>query len=372
MGLTTYTRKDIRRMLCRRLRLPFYRRIGNYSTLEAGCTTSILVDSKLTQEDDYWTGSFLYISDSEEDCNQEWRLINNFLSAGDQITLEFPLSSAPAAEDEYEIISLWSPDDIHDAINQAIESAWPFFFETNVDDVLVLEEEKKEYSLIGLSSIPWMITKVWLEGNSTGSTSSVESSTNDTVTLPSTADLTNLDSNWKVSIYAGTGSGQLRDVSSVAGQEITISSVWTTNPDITSKLRYWNPANQSVGWFLMRNYDQDRKEFPDNIYLQSIYTDSYGLRLRVEYLSKPTLLDDDADTVVIPSEYLMHKAMSILYSQVSSDHGIDMSTYDRLSQRHQAEAEDLKNKLAFRVPNITFRSYAPDRLRTDGNNPIGW
>ena len=372
MGLTTYTRKDIRRMLGRRLRLPFYLRFGSYKKFDAGCTTTLLLDSDLTQEDGFWEGSFIFISDSEEDCNQEWRMINNFLSSGDQIELDYPLSAAPAAEDEYEIISMWNPEDVHDAINQAIESCWPHFFETVVEDTIVLESLKKEYSLSDLSKTPWMITKLWLEGNNTGSVFTAASSGNDSVTAPSNCDLSNVKADWLVSIYEGTGSGQLRTVDSVTGQAISITENWTTNPDTTSKIRFWNPADQTIGWYMVRNFGADRKEFPDNLHLQSLYSSSYGLRLRIEYLSKPELMDDDTDTTVVPSEYLLYKAMSILYSQLNSDNRIDMSTFERLSQRYAAEAEDLKNKLAFRIPTITYRTYSPDRDGSDRPDPMNW
>lgn len=74
------------------------------------------------------------------------------------------------------------------------------------------------------------------------STSGAPLSDDGTATAGAATTLTDAGKSWttnfwagaKLFIYAGTGAGQIRDITSNTGTVLTISSAWTTNPDATS------------------------------------------------------------------------------------------------------------------------------------------
>jgi hypothetical protein len=71
-------------------------------------------------------------------------------------------------------------------------------------------------------------------GAETFLTSTVTSAASTTLTDTAMAWLTNQWANHQVRIFAGTGVGQIRTISSNTGTVLTVSSAWTVNPDATS------------------------------------------------------------------------------------------------------------------------------------------
>lgn len=355
MSEPTTTLQQLRRDLCDQLKMPFYERFPSGSTLTGTPTASVLYDSSLKQKNNAWKGDWVYMVDG--DAAQEHRLITLFQSETEAIYPEYDFSTAPGAGDTYEITSIFSPAEIHNAINRAIQDSFPAFFDVIEDETLIVEEDQLEYDISGLGTSVWLVLKIWLERTGTGMTGIADSGGATTLTDASLAGaLGDVDTNWKLSVYGGTGSGQVRDVSSVNDTtgEVTVTSAWTTNPDSTSKYRLWNPTKQEYTWKRLEAAQFDTDEYPSTLLLLRNYPDYYGLRMRIQYVGAPSTLSAEADTTVVPKEYILEMAQSILYGKLVPNTSRDRSRYAGLEEYHRLKAEQKKASRAFLVPDGTI------------------
>src|SRR3990167_8247644 len=267
MAEPTKTRAQLRRDISRALRMEFNRRRGDSGTLTTD-SASVPADTKLAQGLDFWNGSYIFIAGGATAALGEVRRITDFGASG-VMTLEYALSAAPGLV-AYEIHTLFNADDIHTAINKAIEAGWRHWPDVTVDETLVIEQDKLEYALTGLSKLPFVVAKLWREvANSVirgTATAGGASTLTDTALIGGLGSVT---SSWKLGIYAGTGKGQVRSVSSVvdATGVITNTAVWTTNPDTTSKYALGAPTVQREQWVPIVAARFDAKETPSTLYL---------------------------------------------------------------------------------------------------------
>jgi hypothetical protein len=302
------------------------------------------------------------------------RLITDF--AGGTLTPERALSAAPLAGDAYEIHDRFSAHEIHSAIDRALFEARNAFFDVVTDETLILEEDKLIYDLTGLSVSPWIILKIWLERNSTAMQGEVDSATSTTIT-DNDGDFSDVDSNWKIGIYSGTGTGQLRDVASVSDQTITVSAAWTTTPDDTSGYTLWDPTDQEWDWYRLRAVRFDQKEYPSYLYLTRRYSSLYGLRIRLQYLAHPSALTSDTATTVVPEEYIVHKALATLYRSRAGDNRVDRQKYLLLADYHDELATKYKSENAFSIPEGTLweakdLTWDSSTHPVTSENPLDW
>jgi hypothetical protein len=365
MAELTTTLAELRRAIARELEMPFFKRYKNgYLDADSGDTDE-LVDSQLTQKDKFWNGSWLY-----RVASQEASLITNFLASDDKLVLEVPITTI-AAGDDYEIHSLWNAYDIHEAINAAIRDSRRVFFETVTDETIIIEEDKLVYSLSSLAKTPHMIQKVWIEQPSTVKRGTVVSATGTTVTLTA-SELADVDSDWKISIYAGTGSGQIRSISSVAGAQATVPA-WTTTPDDSSKFALWNPTRQINDWLPWDalRYDST-KEFPDVLYFSRRPVDFQGLRIRLEYLALPAELSAEDDTTVVPISYIVPAAVSKLHSRRVRDNKTDRELHFAESKRYMEMADAWMVRNAPHRPDSSILKQHSGAYQPDPYDPLNW
>lgn len=368
MAESTNTLQTLRRAICKELGMPFFKKYGTQLTVDASSTTTKPIDSDLTQADDYWTGDFFYRISS-----QESRQITDFAATSNTLTLEYALSTI-SASDAYEIHSIWNAYDIHAAINRAIEQAAKSFPATVTDENLVLEEDKLAYTISGLTSKPWRVRRVWIERVSNTMRGLADSSTNTTLVDASLAgNLGDVNTSWKISIYAGTGTGQLRSVSSANNStgEVTITSAWTTNPDTTSKYALWNPTEQIFDWFQVVNARFDAKEYPDTLYLYNRLPSLDGMRIRLEYLYTPQALSSESDTTTVNTEFIIAKTCSILHGQMVGDSRYNRELHYGEHVRYKELADELLKRYRIDIPDETLWtehvSWTEDNL-----NPLNW
>lgn len=365
MSEPTITLQNLRRAIARELEMPFFKRYKNgFLDADSG-ETDELIDTALSQKDKFWNGAWVY-----RVASQEASLITNFTALDDKIVLEVPITDF-AAGDDYEIHNIWNAYDIHDAINRAIRDARRTFFETVTDETLIVEEDKLAYSISSLTKTPHIIQKVWLEQPTSVKRGVVVSATSTTVTLTA-SELTGVDSDWKISIYAGLGSGQIRSISSVVGAQATVSA-WTTTPDNTSKFALWNPTQQTQDWrpWHAVRYDS-MKEFPDTLYFSRRPVDFQGLRIRLEYVSLPAELSAEADTTVIPDSYLIPAAISILHSRKVKDTKVDRELHFAESKRYKEEADAWMVRNAPHRPDSNLLDQAFTGYQPDSTDPLNW
>ena len=348
MAQPTYTRAEIRKEICSRLNMRFFKYFEESSTSTGG-NASVLVDSNLTQKADYWNGSWLYpISGSP---SGDIRYIEDF--GGGSITPDRNLSGLVGAVTKYQILDRFTPQEIHRAIDEAILEGYPAFFGIATDESLIVQEDKMEYDLTGLSQVPWRVYQVWIERNG-GTIISGEVASATALTLVAGSSLSAASAGWLVGIYDGTGSGQLRTVQSVSGSEITNTAIWTTNPDTTSRFTLWNPDDQRVQWYQMNSLHFDASEYPSKLYLHGIWPDAYGMRIRLVYTYEPSELTTDASTTTVPKKYIIAKALAILFGQRIDRSSADRTRYRNLADAREQEAELYKQMRAFTPPNMTL------------------
>lgn len=368
-GLTT-TRAELRRLICQELHMPFTRRFNGASTVTTGSVSphQTFCDSKLIQPDKFWNENWFFRTSTGE-----VRKILEFYQGLHKIKLEYPLDTALDALETYEIHSIWNANEIHSAINQAIEDGYPNFFNIVTDETLVLKENTLTYSLSGLTYLPWIVAKVWIESPTDVIRGTAASSTPTTLTDPS-ANFTGVSTNYKISIYAGTGAGQLRSIASVTGTTTINVPAWGTLPDTTSKYVVWDSSDQLNDWTRLQNVRFNSKENPTLMYLTDNYDSSVGSRIRLEYVSIPTPLATESSITCVPKEFILHKALYYLFSQKINDNRADRQRYESLAQRQMELAEFYRQGHTMNMPDLTLWTPGNSSNRnwgTDGN-PIGW
>ena len=367
MAEPTTTLSQLRRAIAKELEMPFFKRYKNgFLDADSGDTDE-LVDADLTQKDKFWNGAWLY-----RVASQETSLVTNFTTLDNKLVLEVPIS-AFAAGDDYEIHSIWNAYDVHDAINRAIRDARRTFFETVTDETIIIQEDKLAYSFADLVKTPHMIQKIWLENPTSVQRGNIVSATATSATLPAGTAPDNLNDTWMISIYAGTGRGQLRSLTSTDGNSVVGVATWDTNPDSSSKFALWNTTQQTQDWrpWTAVRYDS-MKDFPDTLYFSRRPVDYQGLRVRLEYVSLPAELSAEVDTTVIPDSYLIPAAISILHSRKVKDTKVDRELHFAESKRYQEMADAWMVRNAPHRPDSNLLDQAYLGYQPDSTDPLNW
>lgn len=364
MAEGTVTLAQLRRDICTELQMPFFRRYNGPLTADGSTSTIKLVDSDLNQTDDFWAGAWAY-----RIASQDSSLITTFLANENAAMLEKSIASLTSG-DSYEIHSIWNAYDIHRAINRAINMDGRAFPETVLDETVILEEDKLGYTISGLAKKPWIMAKVWLERNTNVQRGSPSSATASSITVAG-QDFSQVTSAWKISIYAGTGSGQLHSVSSAAGAVINVTPNWTVTPDTTSKYALWNPNEQIYDGYRVASLRFDAKEFPDIVYFRTRYPSLYGMRIRFEYISVPASMTAELDTTVVPNEYVIARACSILHGQAIGDNRYNRDMHYAEHIRYKERADEILARFHPHVPDITIWTDFESPYH-DMEDPLGW
>lgn len=373
MARPTSTRAELRRAIGRELKMPFFRR---FTSARTGATSSggvHLIDSALVQVNDFWNGAWLYCVGGP--MAGETRLITDFVSSTNTATLEYTLGcDFIASSDEYEIHSLYSPLEIHDAINRAIKDGFPYFYETTADQTLVLQEDKLSYDISGLTTKPWIITRVFVETSGSRLTGTATAGAAGSIT-DSKSNFTGVAAGWLVSIYSGTGAGQLRTVGSLTGTTvINVTVNWTTTPDTTSKFCVWNPSEEITLWQRLSSVRLDASEYPSTMFLNALYSAAYGMRIRIEFMAEPAELTTDASTTVVPAEFIINRALAVLFAQGQRDSRADLQRYRLLAEDRMQKSEQYMRTRAFPKESVTRwmnaeRGGIATKLQ---DNPLDW
>jgi len=238
-----------------------------------------------------------------------------------------------------------------------------------MDQSLVLKEDTLEYDLTGFD--PWIITKVWLEQNHNRQVGMVTSAAATTL-IDSTANFSSVTTAYYVSIYDGTGAGQIRAVAGVTGTTQLNVVTWTTTPDTTSKYCVWNPNEQRFDWVQLSAVRLDRKENPTMMYLPRNIPALWGQRIRVQYLSVPATLAADTDETFIPREYVLNEAMANLSAMRINHNRADRARYVELERDYRNKAETVRRRQQFRMPDQTLWTEEDHYNSQPRHNPMDW
>jgi hypothetical protein len=368
MAETVLNRKVLRRAVATEMSMPFFRRTSaQEGVMDASSTTTKVLDAALQQPLGYWNGHWFYGL-----VGGDVSLIRSFTPADHSFQLETPMAATPTTGDKYEIHSLWNAIDIHAAINRAIGMSARSFPRTITDTTQVFCEDKMEYDVSSLALRPFVISRVYGEKPSILIRGAVASATTSSIVISEAAtSLSDVTGDFMVSIYAGTGQNQVRNILSVVGTTVNIHTTWAITPDSTSKYAIWNPNKQRYDWERIDIYYTDSPEYPDALKLRTRLPYYYGMRMMIEYQHVDTDLLTDLDDTMIPLEYILPKTCAILHGQKLKDTKVDRDLHYAEYQRQNGLADDYMARNAPRMPSQTLLSSESSTFM-DMEDPLGW
>ena len=352
------TRATIRREIARRLNMDFALRVGESATATGGTTTTLIDTAMLDQADDYWNGDWLYVvNDADASTNDgKIRLITDFTQSSSTLTFLEALGASSASSDTYEIHSGWNAAQIHSAVNAAIEDGFPEFFDMNIDESIVLTRDTLEYTL-PTSTAPYFMNRMWIE-QPEEKTKGTASGGSSTTLVDSSQSWTNDEWNsMTVAIYHGTGKGQHAVITDGNSTTLTVAA-WlgtgTTSPDSTSKYVIKDTTRELRDHYRITAARFDKVYYPTKLYLTSRYTRFEGYGLRLQYVSKPSALTAESSSTDMPQEFIVRKALALLYAQRIADTRVDSDRFRYLQQYYDTLAEAYRQQNKWRMPSATM------------------
>jgi hypothetical protein len=358
--------------------MPFYKYFGTSLAVATTSSTSMLESPSLTQPDHFWEGSWLLATKVAGTAAEDSREIISFVSHVNRLVLERSITGLAVA-DTFELLTGWTAGEVHDAINRAIEQAFPFFFDTIIDDTVVLSESALSYDISGLTIKPWKVMGLWVEQPTSTASGVPQTAAGTTITLASTysnADMQTNPTHYTINIWDGKGAGQSRTPSAYNNTtKIATVTTWTTTPDTTSKYMVYDITDQEVDWKRIEAIRTDSKDWPSTLYLTQRYSGYEGFRLRIQYLSKPALLTLDASTTIVPPEYILLKAIALLSKMRVPNNRYDRARYGQMAADYEKEAKEyLQSNMWQPTPGTIWgeSDVSGGRFSSPDGDPLGW
>jgi hypothetical protein len=259
------------------------------------------VDTAAVEPEDYWNNYWLFVTDSTDELDPEGEesLVSDFVARTHTFTITPALTAAIGAGDTYEVRRYFSAASIHAAIDHAIEEARQQFPIPSIDETVVIEEDKQDYTLPTTIDYIYKIEALYHNVDHRGTaTSGTADTIVDTGKNWTTDDLIGME----VAIYHGTGSGQYRTVESNTATAITVTVDWTTTPDSTSEYVVKDVEGDPPRLIRVVHYDV----IGGKVYFACALPE--GQRLRIAYEPVHTTLSTDASTTTVPKTYVVLKA----------------------------------------------------------------
>ena len=391
MAEPTSTRLALRRAIGRTARMDFYLRYPsgslNFDANESGDTsrvtsTTAFYCDKLPQWDKSWDNAYIYVTSTDSNIDGFERRIHAFRQPG-VMYLEWPSDTdeVPSSDDSFELLDIWPPSQVHDAINDSIRDAWRAYPDVVEDESLVIEEDKREYDISGLSDVPYRILQIYVERSVSNIDGQMTTVTDSDDFGDSSMDLSALTASttsigdWRAGIYTGTGAGQLFTLSaaSTTTQLFTVATPSTATPDTTSKFTLWNQAEQGTNWYRILPAKFDTVEHPSKMYVQGDLETSKGMRMRLIYLAQPATLDDDTDETTVPRYFIVNKSLAHLHDSLVNDNRTDRRDHSAIAEHHDQLARAYEAQNPRRMPTGTV--WQEVRGGLSGRSqiaPLGW
>ena len=366
MAEVEVTRKTLRRDIAKTARMPFFLRYKDQelnftaggSTNTPAASTEVFYCTKLTQEDGFWNNSYLYMVSTDAAKDGLERLIPNFNRENNALYLEWPcdIDEVADTDDKFELYDMYPPSALHEGINDTIRDSWRTFPDIVTDETFVIERRQRKYQFSELAQAPAYVLQILAETvvNSVRG-NVVTSSLNGSVDDLTIADVSGIDTNWRVSYYYNTGSGQQFGITAVdtATNILTLDATATTSPDTSTWFRCWDPTEQRTDWYPMLSVKFDAPEHPSWMEFQGEPSASWGLRYRVIYIAQPAELSADTDTTTVPQYFVKNKTLAFLHDSMVGDNRADARAHSSIAEHYDQLARDYALRNPRRLPDGT-------------------
>lgn len=309
------TRTVLRRELARRTGQPFFRRLGvaNGTASGNGTTTTLIDTARLKEEDHYWRGQFIYLP-----ATDEVREISAFTNSSSTVTWLAPIASSTTTSQVYEIWSQFVPTEVHDALNHALSTAWPYFFQYGNDESLVIKEDAGLIYTLPTTNTIRRLCQVFLLAYEAEYSGTVTTQGTTTQVIDSSASFVTADVGKYIAVYkdAGAALGEVRQISARdSATQVTVSSAFSAALPVGAKFKKLDKNNPYPQQVMLHNWLPDKLDFPTTIWLGGHPAGYEGSLLKLVYEYEFPTLSQETSTTTCPVEYLYNAALSYLYLQ---------------------------------------------------------
>lgn len=324
------TLQNLRRSIGRRIHQPYARKFGvMYGTGSASGSTTTLIDTtRLKEVDNYWKGTFIYFP-----ATQVVREIESFAQSSSTLTWLAPIAAGTTSSTIYELWSLITPIEIHDAANQALRNAWPWFFEIGEEYLVAITNDGSGYSLSSLLSYPVrFLAQVHNEMLISTSTGTVTSAGAQNVLIDSRASFDSADVGKTIRIYDGTSAGNRRTISAVnSTTQITVSVNFTATLDTTSKYLMADETEEGRGFTPRVGWEVNQPDNPARLWLGSHGWSYDGYLMRLRYAYEFPALSAETDATTCPQEFVEAATLARIYQVLlSRGHATEVPHWDAM------------------------------------------
>lgn len=329
----------------------FYRIYDNEVALTGTPTASVITAASLKQATDTWKNAYAYIASGNK--VGEFRRITASSNAG-ALTLEYDLTGAPSAGDKIEILD-WSPATVHEAIQRAIYDGYRAFPVVKENTSIVIEEDKLEYALSGITPAVWLPVQVWFENSPNAVFGVATGGIAGTLVDSTQSWATNEHQNKQISVYKriyGLTAGEVRVVSNNNATTLYTTVDWSEFgiPEAGDKYCLWDAYEQHEDWYRLTAGRFSPEESPDYLRLTRRYPDFYGMRMRLVYIGGPDVLSSDTSTTTVNREFLVYQASAILHDMLVPDSTVNRSSHAAVAEYMSRIAKEVMNRHRKAIP----------------------
>jgi len=140
VAVYSVTRADLRQELARMMQ-------DSWSSTATGGSTTTVVDTKLTQANNFWRNAWVMMTGGTSGNLLQVRQASGSTLSSTTVTVGPAFPSSVAATDTYELFKRFRPEDYHDALNQAVREVGDVALIDKVDTSLTLAADTWEYTL---------------------------------------------------------------------------------------------------------------------------------------------------------------------------------------------------------------------------------
>lgn len=352
--------------------LPEVETVLSSLTATGGSTTTIVGPAR-SEPDDRFVDHWAYIDTDAGGASAapegEERRVTDYVNSTDTITVEYAFTAAVANGDVYSLRKIHPRSRYVRAINYALESATGLYEDLQYSEQRCVRSNRLEETLANLTAATCRhIYKIWV--------TTYDVLTDSTATAGAAGTLTDTAQSWAtsgadspgaqsmyVTIYNGTGAGQVRTVSSNTSTVLTVSSNWTTNPSTDSEYKVLRAERDKVPVRVVNAYiDWGNREVLFG------WQPEEGQIYRVEWGREPVALSAAADTTSVPRHFVMLKAQEFLWERLIGKGAYPNAADAAERFRAKAQVYALENPQV--KPADTLFEYAPGKAWVPQDYPF--